>query len=210
MIRKLSLAILAAAALSGCVTSGYGYRGGSGDYYYGGSSPGHYGYGAPYGNLGYGTPGGWYGGLGYGYSSYGGYYRYGSPYGYYPYAYYGPGYGYPGPYRAPYHRPHAPRVPQREGGYGSPPSAAQMAELRRQAAELSARRKGLPLPGASVPHVSTAIVAPELRQQRQPERIAPRDRMEPVNRMQQRVGPSEESERAGGSRKPGMGPRQRP
>ncbi|CAN5648485.1 hypothetical protein BH23PSE2_BH23PSE2_10220 [soil metagenome] len=110
MIRKLSIAIVAAAALSGCVTSGYGYRGGAGDYYYGQSSPGHYGYGAPYGNVGYGYPGGLYGSISYGtryYSPYG--YGYGHRYGH-PH-YYRPGYGYFGPYYPPYRRPVVVRPP---------------------------------------------------------------------------------------------------
>ena len=83
MIAKLLLSTLAAAALSGCMTNGYDYSGGRGDYYYGQPTIeyGHYGYGVPYGSYGYG----------FGYSSYGhgypyGYYGY--PYGYYPYGYY--------------------------------------------------------------------------------------------------------------------------
>jgi hypothetical protein len=126
MIRKLSIAVLAAAALSGCVSSGYGYRGGAGDYYYGQSLPGQYGYGAPYGSVGYGHPGGVYGSISYGTR----YYR--SPYGYgYGLPYYGRGYGYPYVYRpgygyfAPYHPPyrtvvvrpphqHQPHPPPRE------------------------------------------------------------------------------------------------
>jgi hypothetical protein len=112
MIRKLSLVVLAAAALSGCVTSGYGYRGGSGDYYYGRASPSHYGYGAPYGGVGYGYPGGWYGSIGYGSTYYRGPYRHG--YG----PYYGPGYGvHYGPYYPPYRRHTVvrPPHPQRPG-----------------------------------------------------------------------------------------------
>ncbi len=105
MIRKLSIAVVAAAALSGCVSSGYGYRGGAGDYYYGESLPGHYGYGAPYGNVGYGYPGGVYGSISYGTRYYRGPYRYGYGHGYgHPY-YYRPGYGYFGPYYPPYRRP---------------------------------------------------------------------------------------------------------
>ena len=41
-IRNLVLSLLAAAALSGCYT-GYGYRGGAGDYYYGSPSVDYYG-----------------------------------------------------------------------------------------------------------------------------------------------------------------------
>lgn len=85
MIRRMSIAILAAAALAGCAT-GYGYRGGSGDYYYGrGGGYDYYDYGTSY----------------YGYGGYG--HGYGSPYSYYggygyPYAYYGyPYYYYPRP-----------------------------------------------------------------------------------------------------------------
>jgi len=90
-IRNYAIAVLAAVALSGCVT-GYGYRGGVGDYYYGQPSVDYYGYGSAYGGYGYS-------GYGYGYD-----YGYGYPYGY---GYY-PGYYYPGyPYYPP--RPHNPR-----------------------------------------------------------------------------------------------------
>lgn len=83
MIRKLSIVALAVAGLSGCVSSGYGYRGGGGggDYYYGGGSS----YGAPYG----------YGGVGYGYGYSDPYYSYGG-YGYPRYGY-APVYPYPRP-----------------------------------------------------------------------------------------------------------------
>jgi hypothetical protein len=114
MIRNITLALLASATLSACVSSGYGYRGGSGDYYYGRPAAGHYGYPGPYGSAGYGS-GGWYGGAGYGYPAYGGYYS-GAPSGYY----YRPGYGYYAPYYPPYrpvvvrpphqHKPRPPRV----------------------------------------------------------------------------------------------------
>lgn len=81
MIAKLLLSSLAAAALSGCMTNGYSYRGGGGDYYYGQPTIEyrHYGYGMPYGGYGFGYS---YYGSGYPY----GYYDY--PYGYYPYGYY--------------------------------------------------------------------------------------------------------------------------
>lgn len=99
MIRRLSIALIAAAALGGCAT--YGYSGGDdGDYYYG--SPGtDYYYGAPYGSVGY------YGGYGstrygYGYGGYG--YGYGPGYGYYPPYYY---------YPRPEPRPPRPPVPPR-------------------------------------------------------------------------------------------------
>jgi hypothetical protein len=206
MIRKFSLAIaaLAVVALSGCVTSGYGYRGGSGDYYYGRSSS-SYGYGAPYGSVGYGYPGGWYGGLGYGYSTYG-YYPY------YPYAYYGSGYGYRGPYHAPY-RPRALRIPQRDGGYGAPLSAAQAADLRRQIDDLRARNKGLPQPGVPFQQVpqeaSRALAVPMPPQQGQPVRISPRDRSESGLHMQQRISQPGARQRVG-SRKPGVELSQRP
>lgn len=93
MIRKLLLPALATALLAGCMTSGYQYRGGSGDYYYGQPSTQYRYYGAPYGSYGYGYPGGWSGSFGYGY---------GYPYGYYGYGGYG-GYPYypPYPYRPP-------------------------------------------------------------------------------------------------------------
>ena len=89
MIRKLLLPAAAAVLLGGCMTAGYGYRYGGGDYY--GGAPVDYGYDAPYS---YGYPSGYYG-----YSTYGGY-GYASPYGYsygsYGYPYYGyPYYGYP-------------------------------------------------------------------------------------------------------------------
>lgn len=92
MIARLLLSTLAVAALSGCMTNGYDYRGGHGDYYYGQPTIEyrHYGYGVPYGSYGYG----------FGYSSYGhgypyGYYGY--PYDYYPYGYYDRYYRVPNP-----------------------------------------------------------------------------------------------------------------
>lgn len=117
MIRKFSLVVLAVAALSGCVTGGYGYRGGGGDYYHGGrSSVDYYGYGAPYGSPGYGYPGGLSGSLGYGSRYYGGLIRYGYPYGYpyrYPYRYPYYGYGHHGPHDPPYRPPVVVRPPHR-------------------------------------------------------------------------------------------------
>lgn len=113
MIRKLALVgVIAAAALTGCVTyDQYGYRNGRGDYYYGrpqvSSSVGvsigtGYGYGG-YGGYGYGYPSG-YGG--YGYGGYGGYYGYPRYYG---------GRPYPG-------RPHHnhPRPPRPDGNAQTP------------------------------------------------------------------------------------------
>jgi len=91
MIRKMSIAILAAAALAGCAT-GYGYRGGSGDYYYGrGGGYDSYDYGSYYGYGGYGH------GYGAPYRYYGG--GYGYPYSYYDYPYYGYPYYYTRPPR---------------------------------------------------------------------------------------------------------------
>jgi len=86
----LPLAASMAVLLAGCVTSGYQYREGNGDYYYGQPSVEYndYGYGS-YGYGGYGYPGGWSGSLGFGY----GYGGYGYPYGGYGYPY--GGYGYP-------------------------------------------------------------------------------------------------------------------
>lgn len=96
MIRRLSLVVLTAAALTGCMTDGYSYRGGSGDYYYGRPSVDYYydGYG-----YGYGYPG-WYGGYDY---------RHGYGYGYrYPYhGWYGGYWDYP--YYWPPYRPRPPR-----------------------------------------------------------------------------------------------------
>lgn len=100
MIRKLLLPAVAIALLGGCVSAGYSYRQGRGDYYHGAPSV-EYRY---YGGSGYGWPQpyGYYGsfyrshgyGLGYGYPY--GYGHYGDPYrNYYSY-----------PYRSPYHRPH--------------------------------------------------------------------------------------------------------
>ena len=110
MIRKLSILVLAAAGLSGCVSSGYGYRGGSGggDYYYGGGSS----YGAPYG----------YGGVGYGYGYRDPYYSYGG-YGY-PYYGYSPVYPRPGHGQGGDDRPRRVVVPnKRIGGIDYPPGA---------------------------------------------------------------------------------------
>lgn len=101
MIRKFILPVIAAGLLAGCVTPGYNYRGGSGDYYYGGSVRSvPYGYGS----IGYGSRGGWYGNVGYGARI-----GYGYPYGYYGYY---PGYLPPyGGYRPPIYYPHYPYRP---------------------------------------------------------------------------------------------------
>ncbi|GAA4856446.1 hypothetical protein [Luteimonas vadosa] len=116
MIRTLTLGLVAAVVLTGCVSSGYGYRSGVGDYYYGRSSAPYYGARVPYGGGGYGYPGGLYGSIGYGYPPYygRGHYGYGLPYGS---PYYRPGYGHYGPYYPPYHRYYVrPRHPDRHGG----------------------------------------------------------------------------------------------
>lgn len=110
MVRKLLLPALAGALLAGCMTSGYQYRGGNGDYYYGQPSTQYRYYGAPYGSYGY--PGGWGGSIGYGYYSHGYY-----PYGYSPYGYYGYGGGYPY-YRYPYRPPVVIVQPGPGGGSG--------------------------------------------------------------------------------------------
>lgn len=94
MIRKFLLPALALAMLGGCVTSGYQYRGGNGDYYYGQPQVEYRDYGYPYGGFGYGYPGGWTGSFGWGYG-------HGDPYGYYG-GYYDP-WRYYTPYRRPYH-----------------------------------------------------------------------------------------------------------
>lgn len=114
---QLGFAIVAAAALSGCVTGyggygGYGYRGGAGDYYYGQPSAGYYG-DIGYSSGGYGGYGGYgYGGYDYGYGGYGYGYPYG--YGYSPYYYY-PNYPY---YPRP--RPRPETRPPRHGGVTLP------------------------------------------------------------------------------------------
>lgn len=122
MIRKLTLAAVAALALGGCVTDGYhGGYGGGGDYYYGQPSSGYYyddGYGY-YDRYGYGGYGRY---RGYGYPYYGYYGRYGYPY--YP------------PYYPPYH-PRPPRPDHEDGpvtggrlppsrGVGGPQGAGQI------------------------------------------------------------------------------------
>ena len=109
-MRKILIALAAAALLAGCAT-GYGYSDydghGYGDYYYGSPSYRVYDdyYGVPYGygraGLGYYGGRGYYGSLygGWGWPWYGGYSSwYGVP------GYYGPGYSYRPPYRPP-HRP---------------------------------------------------------------------------------------------------------
>lgn len=96
MIRRLSIAVLAAAALAGCVTDGY-YHGGSGDYYYGRPSVDYY-----YDGYGYGYPGGGYG--------YGGYYDYRYGYGYPYHGWYGGYWDYP--YYYPPYRPRPPHHPR--------------------------------------------------------------------------------------------------
>jgi hypothetical protein len=97
MIRKFLIPALAIAMLGGCVTSGYEYRGGNGDYYYGQPQVEYRDYGSPYGRFGYGYPGGWSGSFGWGYG-------YGDPYGFYG-GYYDP-WRYYTPYRRPHHRDH--------------------------------------------------------------------------------------------------------
>lgn len=84
MIRKLLLPLVAVALLGGCMTSGYSYRQGNGDYYYGAPSV-EYRYYSPYP---YASPYSYYGG-----HYYSGPYRYGYPYGYYGYPYADPYYG---------------------------------------------------------------------------------------------------------------------
>ena len=79
MIRKLLLPLAALVLLAGCVSTGYSYRSGNGDYYHGRPSVDYryypsypYGYYGPYRNR-YSSPWGYYGGYRYGY---------GYPYGY--------------------------------------------------------------------------------------------------------------------------------
>ncbi len=125
MIRKLLLPALAATLLAGCMSSGYDYRGGRGDYYYGEPSTEYryegYGYGG-YGSIGYGYPGGWNGSIGYGYPY--GFSRF-SRYGYgYPYGFYNGWYGYPyAPYHHHHHNPRPPNPtspPPGDVGPGAP------------------------------------------------------------------------------------------
>lgn len=136
MIRKFILPVMAAGLLAGCVTPGYQYRGGSGDYYYGRGTTGvPYGYGS----IGYGSRGGWYGGMGYGMS-------YGYPYGHGYYPGYYPGYvPYP-VYRPPYHprpypRPHPPR-PWDGQGPQPPGDAATAPRPRAPWRDLDGLRRG--------------------------------------------------------------------
>jgi hypothetical protein len=115
MIRKLLLPALAIAMLGGCVTSGYQYRGGNGDYYYGQPQVEYRDYGYPYGGFGYGYPGGWSGSFGWGYG-------YGDPYGFYGGygGYYDP-WRYYTPYRRPHHRDHDHHGDHDDDGPGTPP-----------------------------------------------------------------------------------------
>lgn len=97
MVRKFLLPVVLAGLLGGCVTAGYDYRYGPGDYYYGQPSTEYRYYGAP----------------SYGYYPYG-YSRYGYPYGYGGYSFYNHYYGYGYPYYGyPYYpyRPQRPRPP---------------------------------------------------------------------------------------------------
>lgn len=80
MTRISFIAIPAVVALAGCMTSGYGYRDGQGDYYYGQPTIEyrHYGYGIPYDSFDYR----------YRYGGYGDpYWYYGDPYSHYYYYY---------------------------------------------------------------------------------------------------------------------------
>lgn len=112
MIRRFLLPTLAIAMLGGCVTSGYQYRGGYGDYYYGQPQVEYREYGAPYGNVGYGYPGGWMGSFGYGYGGYG------WPYGNYYGGYYDPYHHHGSPRRPPVVVP--PRPGDDDGGVPPP------------------------------------------------------------------------------------------
>jgi hypothetical protein len=112
MIRKLLFPALAVAMLGGCVTSGYQYRGGNGDYYYGQPQVEYRDYGSPYGRFGYGYPGGWGGSFGWGYG-------YGDPDGFYG-GYYDPWRYYYVPHRRPHHRDHEDRG-DHHGGTDVPP-----------------------------------------------------------------------------------------
>lgn len=164
MIRKFLLPAAAVLLLAGCMTGGYGYRSGPGDYYYGEPGVDYRHYRSPY-----------YGGFhgGYGYPSYyrhrwgyyGGYY--GSPY--YPYF---PRYRYPRPDQQP--------QPGNGGGGGSqeppradrddPPPWRNLDELRRRAE----RRDG---PGAGPRRVVPQAVPRPSAVQRptaQPRRPEPR------------------------------------
>lgn len=181
MIRKLTFAALAAALLGGCVSTGYQYRDGPGDYYYGRSASAYGPYGAPYGRIGYGYPGGLYGSVGYGYGYpydrysryYGGYSRYG----YYPY-------GHPY-YYSPYYYPRPVIVRPRHGHGHTPPPPDQHDHDRDKRrppwrdladpdlADLRRRRSDTPQP--SQPFVTGAVSPPPPRFVERPE---PRLRMQ--------------------------------
>ena len=136
---RLTLLVLAAAAVTGCMTAGpgYSYRGGQGDYYYGQPSV-DYRYHGGYGGYPYYGRSGWSFGLGYGYGGY--------PHGYYgryPYGY--PYYGYP--YGYPYYRP--PVVIRPGGGHDRDddhddrdPPWRDLDELRRRQEALNRIRNG--------------------------------------------------------------------
>lgn len=193
MIRKLTFAALAAALLGGCVSTGYQYRDGPGDYYYSRSGSAYGAYGTPYGRIGYGYPGGLYGGVGYGYGY--PYHRYGSryyggysPYGHYPYGhpyYYSP-YYYPRPIivRPRHDHGHTPPRPDHhdDNNKRRPPwrdlTDPDLADLRR-------RRSDTPQPGQ--PLVTGAVSPPPrfverprpepgLRERESEPRIRSRDR----------------------------------
>src|SRR5690606_37016620 len=159
MVRKLFIALVVLAGLSGCATY-YGhdrvgryygddpyYDGGASSYYYGGTTD--YYYGGGYGLLGRGY-GGWYGGLGYGYP-----YRYGyggSAYRFWPY----------GGHRWPYYYNHYPRVPRPP--HRPDPSRPPAVE-RGTGRNLPPRRRVSPQPQAQQPRVDQA---PIRRQSRPP------------------------------------------
>jgi len=102
MIRKLLLPLAALVLLAGCVSTGYSYRAGSGDYYHGRAQVEYRHHYPSY-------PYGYYGPYGYRYSSPYGYRYYGYPYGYRH------RYGYPRyPYYPRYHvRPRTDPTPDR-------------------------------------------------------------------------------------------------
>src|SRR5690606_33537768 len=181
MIRKLLIPLLAAVALSGCVSDYYHRGGGGGDYYYG--SPGYSGYyGAPYSSLGYGYDG-WYGGVGYGhgYGRYAPYRRhygyggwYGSPfYGYSPWpSYYYP--YYPRPRPRPDHEPPPPTAERGTGG-NLPPRRQVAPQPQHAAPSLGPQRRmqSQPLRRPSMPVAPMAAPQPRMQQRRSAQPLAP-------------------------------------
>ncbi|MFC0676311.1 hypothetical protein ACFFGH_00420 [Lysobacter korlensis] len=155
MLRKLLLPLAAVAVLGGCTTSGYNYRGGTGDYYYGRPSVEYRHHGSPYGYSPYGSHYGFglSGFYGYPYYSRFGHPYYGHPY--YGHSFYGhPYYGYP--YRRPIVivQPRPDEGTQRTDNGDRPPPWRDFNARRRMDPDVGAAMQPRPEPARPMPRAS--------------------------------------------------------